>query len=466
MRTNWIPEIVKRSYEGPFIKEPEYDKMISKLAKELAKKHGIRFDPAVPITSDDDLADRLYEASVEMFVELGIYNQTTSRRIMFTRDEVDEIIANAPREITLGMGKDAVVMRHRGVESTIPAIVQSGPTGTPCSEKYHPLILQSCAQEALIEGLGAGSVSTYKNVAVSPDTPLEVLAVQRDATVAREIVRRAGRPGMHINDCAAPLTCQGKIAAMDPHMGLRPSDALLVTQMVELRTDFDQLSRVPFMQAYGIHITGLMTPLVGGLGGGAEGTAIVTIASHLMCSIFYHASNIIHGHMNLLKSINSDRMGLWIYSLSGQALARNTPLLTMTTPYTYAGLCTDEVLWEIATVTVAATVAGLHHDGVGATGGSIEDHTSGLEQRFFAEVSHACLGMKRDAANELVLELLSHYEESHKDEPLKGKPFSEIYDLDAVEPTEEWLEHYHRVKDGVAAIGLDVHNGWRKRNNG
>ena len=138
----------------------------------------------------------------------------------------------------------------------------------------------------------------------------------------------------------------------------------------------------------------------------------------------------------------------------------------MTTPYTYAGLCTDEVLWEIATVTVAATVAGLHHDGVGATGGSIEDHTSGLEQRFFAEVSHACLGMKRDAANELVLELLSHYEESHKDEPLKGKPFSEIYDLDAVEPTEEWLEHYHRVKDGVAAIGLDVHNGWRKRNNG
>ena len=45
-------------------------------------------------------------------------------------------------------------MRHREVETSDPCIVHSGPTGTPSSERYHPLILYSCAQEPLVDVLG------------------------------------------------------------------------------------------------------------------------------------------------------------------------------------------------------------------------------------------------------------------------------------------------------------------------
>ena len=38
--------------------------------------------------------------------------------------------------------------------------------------------------------------------------------------------------------------------------------------MVELKTDYDQLSRVARMKTLGMHVVDLMTPLVGGLGGG------------------------------------------------------------------------------------------------------------------------------------------------------------------------------------------------------
>jgi hypothetical protein len=106
--------------------------------------------------------------------------------------------------------------------------------------------------------------------------------VQRDAAVAREAVRKAGRPGTHINDVASPLTCSCKISTIIPEWGMRPSDGLLVSQMVELKTDYDQLSRAARMKTVSLHTVDLMSLLVGGLGGRPEGTEIVTPACHLL----------------------------------------------------------------------------------------------------------------------------------------------------------------------------------------
>jgi len=461
VQTNWLPEIVERSETGPYMKEKDFEMALARRTAELVGEYGLMYDPQVLVPADDAMADRLYQAGLQLFLDMGVYNMSTQRRIMFSRDEVENAVAAAPASLLLGTGKDAVRMGHRPVEGDVPCVVHSGPTGTPCSERYHPMILHSCAQEPLVDCLGAGSVSTYMGYSVIPGTPLEILAARRDAAVAREAVRKAGRPGMHINDVAVPLTCAGKMATIDPDSGLRPSDGLLVSQMVELKTDFDQLSRVAHMQNVGMHIVDLMTPLVGGLGGGPQGTAIVTMACHILGAVCYDASYHIYGHMHLLESTDTDRMGLWVYSLGGQALSRNTPMLSMTAIYTQAGLGTEEVLWEIAAGSVASSVSGLHHNGVGATGGSREDHTSGLENRFNAEVAHASLGLTREEANGYVLEFLSHYEESHMNPPA-GKPFAELYDTDTVEPNEAWLELYQKVREAIKEKGLDLDNGWKK----
>jgi len=443
------------------MKEADFDMAIAKRVPELIQKYGLVYDPKILVPSDDDMATRLYQAGMDLFLEMGAYNMSTQRRVIFSRDEVEQAVALAPKDFTVGTGKDARVMRHRGVESEIPCIIHSGPTGTPCSEKYHPYILESCAQEPLVDCLGSGSISTYMGDKTIPGTPLEILGVQRDAAVAREATRKAGRPGMHINDVASPLTCAGKISTINPEWGMRPTDGLLVSQMVELKTDYDQLSRAARMKTVGMHIVDLMTPLVGGLGGGPQGTAIVTIACHLLGVMCYSASYHIYGHMHLLNSTDTDRMGLWIYSIGGQALALNSPILSINAIYTQAGLGTEEVLWEIAAASVASTVSGIHQGGVGATGGSTEDHTSGLENRFNAQVSHSSLGMSREDANGYVLEFLSYYEESHKNPP-PGKPFSNLYKLNPLEPTEEWLDLYNKVSDAIVATGLDIRNGWKK----
>ena len=461
MQTNRLSEIVNRSENGPFMKEVAFDMALARKVTDLVKKHAIKFDPEVLVPHDDNMADRLYQAGLELFIEMGVYNQSTERRILFTRQEVDTTVGAAPNAVVLGCGKDAVIERHRDVESAIPCRMHSGPTGTPCSERLHPLILQACAQEPLVDCLGAGSVATFQGRLIVPGSPTEILASRKEASIAREAIRRAGRSGMHIEDVAVPLTCAGKIATIDPQSGLRPSDGLLVSQMPELKTNYDQLSRVAYMQSFGMHIVDLMTPLIGGLGGGAEGTAIVTVASHILGVLCYSGSYHFMGHMNLQWSHNTDRMGLWIQSMAGQALARNTPLISVNDLYTRSGLGTPEVLWEVAAGAIVGAVSGLNQHGVGATCGTKTDHTSGIEARFQAQVAHAALGLTRQQANEVVLECLPHYEHTLVN-PNPGKSFPELYNTETLEPGQEWLEIYDKVCQELTQMGLNIDGGWRK----
>jgi len=460
-KMDMIEIIVERSENGPYLKESEYDLSLAKRIMSLIKEYDIVFNPDTLVPSDDDLADRAYQAALDLFCEMGVYNQSTQRRILFSRSEVEKALAAAPDEIRLGTGKDSVVERHREIEDSEPCRMHSGPTGTPTSEKMHSLILESCAKETLVDCLGHGSVATYHGQRIIPGTPLEILASRRDAFQAREAIRKAGRPGMHLEDIAVPLTCAGKIATFDPEHGMRPSDGLLVSQIPELKTDYDQLSRVSYLKSVGMHIVDLMTPLIGGLGGGAEGTAIITIASHFLGVLCYSVSYHFMGHMSLQWSHNTGPMGLWVQAVAGQSLARNTPVVTINDLYPRSGLGTDNLLWEVAAGAMVGTVCGLHQHGVGATGGTMTDHTSGLEARFQAEVAHAALGKTREEINNLVKDCLKRYQNSLA-KPNLGKPFPELYGLESLEPTPEWQGVYDNVKDELITLGLDMENSWKK----
>ncbi|NOZ48735.1 MAG: monomethylamine:corrinoid methyltransferase [Chloroflexi bacterium] len=454
MQSNWLVEIMKRAQSGPYIKEKEFELALIKRIRKLVKEYGIKYDANTLVPADDGMADRVFQAGLDLFVEFGAYCQSTERQILFSRDEVLDILAMAPSSVTLGTGKDAVVMRHRGVEDPTPATMHSGPTGTPASEKYHPQILLSCAQEPLVDCLGAGSVATYLGADIIPGTPLELLGARRDASVAREAVRMAGRPGMHINDVAVSLTCAGKMAACDPDAGLRPSDGILVSQMVELKTDFDQLSRVAHLYNIGGITVDLMTPLLGGLGGRAEGTAVVSVADHLLGVVLYDVDYHMFSLTHLNYVNNTDPMGIWTQAMVGQALSRNTPIILLNDIYVLSGPGTTELLYECAAGAMVGTVCGFNMQGAGTTGGFNRDHTTGLEARFIAETSRASLGFSREEASELIPEIMKGYIHTLSN-PNRGRPFPEVYDVETVQPTAEWLDMTYSVKEELSKLGIN-----------
>ncbi|MCS7098616.1 MAG: monomethylamine:corrinoid methyltransferase [Candidatus Methanomethyliaceae archaeon] len=450
-----MDEITRRAFEGQYMDERDFDLQLMKKCKELVKEYDIKFNPNEIITTDDSMADDVFEAGMKLFLDLGFYCQTTRKCIKFDEWELKYELKNLPEGIIIGEGKDAVVMNIRRVEDSKPPIIHSGPTGTLCSEgDIYVKTLRSYAQERIIDSIGAGTLATIDGFKIRKGTPQEFRAARALARWARQAIIEAGRPGMHINDIAV-VSPEAKICALDPYNGIRKTDGLIVAQMVELKTSLSHLSLVEHLMSYGCFIGNLMTPILGGYAGGPEGTAIVTVAEHLAGVICYNA-NYHYLSLTNVKNLNgTDRRGLWTISIVGQALSRNTKIMSVFDCYCAAGPGTEILLREAAAGGVAATVSGLHLMGCGSCGGKLMDHATGLEARLLKEVGVASVKMKRREVNDFLNKWLPTYEEwLDIAKAPKGKTFQELYDLGSVKPKREWMEIYEKIKRELIDFGI------------
>ena len=79
--------------------------------------------------------------------------------------------------------------------------------------------------------------------------------------------------------------------------------------------------------------------------------------------------------------------------------------------------------------------------------------TAGLESRLVAETALAVTGMSREACAELFYKILATFE-GQMDSAPPGKTFAECYDVQTVQPTEEYLAVYTRAKAELAKLGV------------
>ncbi len=71
------------------------------------------------MSCDDDLADRVFKAGIELFADVGVYCVDTNRIIQFTEEEILEALAEAPSRPVFGEGNDAKALVARKPESDI-----------------------------------------------------------------------------------------------------------------------------------------------------------------------------------------------------------------------------------------------------------------------------------------------------------------------------------------------------------
>jgi methylamine--corrinoid protein Co-methyltransferase len=194
-------DVENRAKTGPKIDEKEWDfKIIPQKTRELVKEYGIKIDRKTFIP-DGDMADRIYEAGFRLLTELGIYCMTTGRVIKVTEDEIRDGLKHAPRELVLGTGRDAVRMVQRkagGSNYEVKPIIQGGPTGAPCSEKWFVQMHTSYAQEAVVDTIVNGVLSTFQGWEVVPGSVVELKAVKVEQQLVRLACSNAGRPGMAV----------------------------------------------------------------------------------------------------------------------------------------------------------------------------------------------------------------------------------------------------------------------------
>jgi methylamine--corrinoid protein Co-methyltransferase len=450
-------EAVRRSEKGPYIKEDEFDRRVGLVARQIVDKFGIRYDPEQVIPDNDDLADRVYQAGMELFLELGIYCRDTERLMKFDREEVEWAIARAPQSVTYGQGQEAREMTLRTIEDSKPPFCLNTSVGCTVAEERFVAMVQSYAQESLSDTFSSAFSETVNGRPIKSGTPQEVEAAIWNVVKLREAAVAAGRPQIGIHNLVSnAVRTDAILAAVQAEFGAQPNDGLAIAAIAEMKVDYERMKKTVFLNHSPYNNYGLYGPIMGGYAGGPESTAIVHVAHHFLGLMAFEAQWHDGFPLHLMQGCNSTRDLLWLISITGQAISRNSPLLIGVSPFTAAGPCTEMMVYELVATVLAATVSGLHLNLVAVARNKHAERSSGMEARIGAEAGHlvARQGIKREQANEMVKEILIKYESQIDEAPI-GKRFDECYDLNTVQPTKEYLELYERSKEDLFGLGLD-----------
>ncbi|MEM2913809.1 MAG: monomethylamine:corrinoid methyltransferase [Candidatus Bathyarchaeia archaeon] len=453
-------DVIEKAESGPICEEKEWNmKLLPKKVSEKVKEYGIKFNRDSLISNDDSLIDDVFKAGFELALELGVLCTSTERRIVFTEEELKTAIRDAPSKRVLGRGPDEVIMKRRKPEESSFIFNFIGPLGTPVSEELFIPICYSYMKENVIDGITGPTLAEIYGREIVAGTPMDVLAA-KEARMQRMAAAMAGRVGIPIQVTTTSATAVGHIAEAIPKSGIYPSDMHGIPLISELKTNYDQLAKVAHSLSMNANINGFAHPMIGGYVGGPEGSAITTVAACLL-SRATHFSNM-PGHFahDVRYQANTSQESIWAESISHQAISRNTHILVGGGSSPCAGPCTEMLLYETATISIANVISGSAWlCGVRSATGIYKDYCSGLEGKFTGELTRAFAksGFKRSDANELIIKLVKKYEDELRSPP-KGKQFQECYDVKACKPSSEWIEIYERIRKELVDLGvrLDV----------
>ncbi|UCE45009.1 MAG: monomethylamine:corrinoid methyltransferase [Methanobacteriota archaeon] len=453
-----VLDVMEKTLDGPPMSENDYQlRRYAPKVQEKVREYKIKFDPDNPIPADNSLADDLFEAGLELLVDVGAFCLDSSRVISYTESEVREGLRNAPSKVFFGEGRDRKAMVPRKVEDNAPPWCLLGAAGGPVSSDESFLtLMEGFAEIPQTNSITTPAITRVSGMRVRPASPLELYATMRNAVLGREACNRVGREGKpFMNTLSTAESDVSLAAAVHPRFGLRPSDGFMIASMDPMKVDFARLNKAVIAHSIGAPIGMDFSPLVGGYSGGPEGTAVGTVATHLMGMLTLQTSYLIPFPLHLRYVSNSSRELLWTISTMGQAISRNTDLLSISLNYTAAGPCTPMCLYETSASVMAAVASGLSMESVGVATNKYEDRVTPVEPRISAEVGHAIAGMKRSEANEIAKKLLKKYETRLASPPL-GKSLQECWNASTRRPTKEYSALIKRFKKNAASIGLKL----------
>jgi len=452
-------KLLDKAHRGSILEMQEWDAVrVPTVVKSKLKKYELAgtLNKEEPIPSDDDLADRFYKAGYEMAYELGIYSQDTERVIEITEEDLHYGFMRAPKVLNLGKGKDQVVMRPRRPEDGVRPMF-TAPLGIVVSEDIWIPLNTGIAMEKEVDILQGGSLNTVFGSPLKGGTPYETAGGRIQYEMHQEALWRAGRPDMPATAVITSPTAFGQFGGFGIPGGF-PMDqnVVMVLGPAEMKVTYDSLHKVAHALNMGATIMSGASPMIGGYAGPPEGAAIAGVAWAVTQYYLHFADYGGCAMMDIRFNCNTNRDSIWALSVTMQALTRNTDLLIQSVSNQLGGPMTEMLLWESAAIMMALSVSGASSViGTRTSGGKWTDHLSPLECRFSGEVLHACSGMTRADANEVVKKIVVKYEEKLL-EPDNGVTFPECYDMDTLTPKPEWQAMYDKVRAEVIEMGLPL----------
>jgi len=449
-------DVLDRAANGPIVSVKDYDmKRFIPKVQEMVKKYKIKCDPKNPCPWDDDLADRVYQAAMDLYIDVGTYCTDTGRVIQFTRDEVEQAAYECPKEAYFGEGPDRVVFRGRTPDSPEIPHCHVG-SGTDTTEEVALKMVEAYGRITKAKTVSIPSVTCVSHLKTSNGSPLETLAGIYAMRVGREGLRRAGRPGMgiinHMSSCAAGVST---IAASHSEFGARPSDGWLVAPHAELKINYSSLNQVAFLTSWGANIGQEAGPILGGYAGGPEGTAVVTTAYAFHGILVVRATYHLTYPIQMIPVCSTTPNMLWVMSTSSQAINRNLRVPYYALGYASAGSATKQYFYEAAAYLCAIQSSGMGIEDVHPNKAVLTNGALPIDSEFTCAFGHGMAGITRKEANSIILKLLEQYGDKIKDAP-KGRTVEQTYDLTTMKPKEELVTLYNEAVKELKDVGISL----------
>ena len=194
-----VIDVYERFVKGKKVPENEWDyTIIPQNLTALKEKYKLKFEPGQSIPEDNETKNALFQAGLEMLSTVGFYCQDLGRVMHVSEEEIWEGIKKTPKKLILGEGRDIARFYPRHGNSPVKPIIQGGPTGSPVSEEMFIKIMQSYAQEAVVDDLVDGVMDTVEGKKAKSGNPYEIRATMQELRMTKEARTRAGRPGLGV----------------------------------------------------------------------------------------------------------------------------------------------------------------------------------------------------------------------------------------------------------------------------
>ncbi|MDV0445616.1 hypothetical protein MmiAt1_12050 [Methanimicrococcus sp. At1] len=435
-----MQHIIDMISNGTKMNESEHDELINEVSAELVELYEIEYDPDNLIPADDETANRILEAAFDLLEAVGVYSVDTKSVFTIPRDEIFRSVQNSQRYLNIGEGSDKYLLTLAGSSEKKKTSIMGGPNASPVTPEMFIPIHRSYAKYTDIDSIAPAYLDVPAGSAKKG--PANLMKARQAVQLVKEACALEGRPDMcittppHIEDPVAAVS-----VANPRFMGSGDLQEIIPQQ--GLKVNYSELSRVYHYKMTGSNY--LCSPmLVRGLSAATpEQFAIEIAAEALKSQVVYGASVFFKypAHIHTGDPLKT----LWASFAATQALSKNEICLQGSVVTSSAGPCTEMMFYETAVQTIGYVVCGCDIlSGPVSNNGSITNQVSGLDAHFMAEVSRFASDLSLKDANYLCNELFSRYE-SKLNAPEIGKPFVDCYDMNTIEPTQEYWKLYETV---------------------
>jgi len=451
-------EVFDRADQGPLISDTDYymGRFVPKLAEVIAR-YKIKWDKNTIVNTDDDLADRVFQAAIDLLAETGAYCSDSNRVMEFSRDEILRSVEQAPKFARFGEGREAKNMYGRAVDDPSRPWIHIGGGIYTTDEQIYLDTVEGMAAISIADSLSVPSILHLRGKDARVRSPQELLSAIKTVILAREGIRRSGRAGLPIiNGISAASNAVSMIAAAAPQFGLRITDGFLVDFLSEMIVNYEALQKVAYFSSISANIGSTSTPLFGGYAGGAEGVAVLATCYLIMGSLIYRGSYHYNAPLHQSLHLSSTKPLLWAIGMSNQANARNMRYPTVNLPYLGGGAGSKMVHYEMAAYMLAVVPAGGNIFS-GHPAKSVEpDSLLPWDHQFHAEIGLASAKYTRRDAEPLAQAFFKKYEGMIKS-PEAGFRYAQVYDLKTKKIiNQEYLKIQDEVRAEFGQMGFEV----------